>query len=164
MARPIPNKLLIEERINREVALKRAGLSYRQIGAEVGVSQTQVRKDILRALNRVAMKQESETLAYRELELQRLEELWFTYYQQAKGYVDKAGKIHEPDPDAAKLLLNISRQRSTLLGLNAPIMVDNHHSGQVTLSWEDTIREAGLLIPPSYEGYEDVIESLEEEN
>ena len=110
--------------------LRIIGLSWRQIGAQLNVSHETARQDVKNALKATIGSIQIEADEYRELELERLDQLWARYFPLALGgkrpdYPDKDGEIvigetFAPDTNAAWRCLQISKRRSELMGLDMP--------------------------------------------
>lgn len=92
------------------MALRRQGLSYRKIGARLGVSQTQAHKDVLECLAELAKERQAETEHHVTLELERLDAL----------YEAVSTKAEKGDIAAINTALKIAERRARLLGLDAP--------------------------------------------
>jgi len=78
--------------------LRIIGLSWRQIGAQLNVSHETARKDVKNALKATIGSIQIEADEYRELELERLDQLWARYFPLALGgkqpdYKDAKGEI-----------------------------------------------------------------------
>ncbi|MGO8683980.1 MAG: hypothetical protein ACLQUT_05305 [Thermoleophilia bacterium] len=127
-------RLEVEQRLERELTLRRRGASYRQIARDVGVVAATVQRDIVRELDRLARANEGKTAEWRELELQRLDalEMVASDVLAARHITVNNGRvIIDPrtgesmiDDDvtlrAIATLLRISERRARLLGLDAP--------------------------------------------
>lgn len=98
------------ERELQAVELRKAGFNYRQIGELLGVSHVAAGKAVKRALKTYSEQTKEATDDFRQLELERLDELNLAFWPKAV-----AGDIQ-----AAKLILRVVEQRSRLLGLEAP--------------------------------------------
>ena len=91
--------------------LRLSGASYRQIGAELGVSHVQAFRDVQRVLHQIVAEPASEL---RGQELARLDRLTLTHWPAAiKG-----------DHRATAVVLQIMDRRIRLLGLDAPQRID----------------------------------------
>jgi hypothetical protein len=115
--------------------LRRAGLSYRQIGAQLGISPANAHKRVTRTLDRTRREPGD---ALRELELERLDRLQVeaTEVLAANHVVIQAGKVvvdddtgrpftdHGPTLAAIRTLVQVQESRRKLLGLDAPVRVD----------------------------------------
>jgi hypothetical protein len=115
--------------------LRRAGLSYRQIGAQLGISPANAHKRVTRTLDRTRREPGD---ALRTLELERLDRLQVeaTEVLAARHVVIQAGKVvvdddtgmpyadHGPTLAAIRALVQVQESRRRLLGLDAPVRVD----------------------------------------
>ena len=91
--------------------LRLAGASYRQIGAQLGVSHTQASKDVKAMLREMATEPAAEV---RQQELTRLDKLMLAHWPTAiRG-----------DIRATTMVLQIMDRRARLLGLDAPQRID----------------------------------------
>jgi len=113
----------------KAVSLRRQGLQYTEIAQELGVSVNKAWNLVEQAL-RAWDKYISETASeLRQLELQRLDEMWKAIYPHVKlgkpEYVDRALKLME--------------RRAKLLGLDLPVQVDVTARGplEITLKWDE---------------------------
>jgi len=98
------------ERRSKALELRKAGASYRQIGAQLDVSMAQAHRDVTRAIANLAKLSEGDAEALRILEEQRLDGLFLSVWSQAR-----AG-----DLQAIDRCLRIMARRAKLMGLNAP--------------------------------------------
>lgn len=117
MARKDPNQAAKAEAEVRRVKafeLRKAGASYRAIGAALGVSEATAHRDIHAVLKRLAKQQEGHAEEYRQLELERLDALIASVWSQARG--DKKKNI-PPDLAAMDRLMRLMQQRARLMGL-----------------------------------------------
>ena len=98
------------ERRLKALELRKAGASYRAIGAQLGVSHQQAYEDIQRELTAIAKQSTEEATLLRTLDLERLDAMMLAIWQQVRqgnqGAIDRA--------------LRISERRAKLLGLDAP--------------------------------------------
>jgi hypothetical protein len=110
----------------RALDMKRRGLTYEAIGAEIGVSRQGAHKIVDRALRRyqTPMVEELRTLEVTRLDAM-LAQAWEMYFG-SHPYVS-AGKLIEGVNDAGtniaagQLLLRIAERRARLLGLDTPV-------------------------------------------
>jgi hypothetical protein len=140
-------KLAMEERLERELTLRRRGASYRQIARDVNTSAATVHRDIVGELARLARKNEGKTAEWRELELQRLDALDVVasnilatrHITVSNGRVVIDPRTAQPFTDddvtlrAIAALLRISERRARLLGLDAPTKQEISGSGDSPL-------------------------------
>lgn len=111
--------------------LRSKGLTYRQIGSQMGVEGSTARDRCIRALNAITQDAADE---YRKLELERLDALEQRANEVLTAlhvFVSQGGKIvydgaeklidHGPTLQAIGSLLRIQERRSKLLGLDAPV-------------------------------------------
>ena len=110
--------------------LRIIGLSWRQIGHQLDINHETARNDVKTILRENLDSNKPETEEYRELELERLDQLWTRYFPLALGgkqpdYKDEdgetvKGETFAPDSNAAWRCLQISKRRSELMGLDMP--------------------------------------------
>lgn len=90
--------------------LRKAGASYRQIGAQLGVSEAQAFNDVKAALDALNKLEIAAAEDVRRLELERLDTLTLALWPNAKS--GKEGAIDR--------ILKLMERRAKLLGLDAP--------------------------------------------
>lgn len=114
-----PRRVTARERELQAIELRKAGLSYRQIGEALGISHVAAGKAIKRALQKCFEQTREETAELRNLELERLDELNLAFW----------GKAMAGDTQAGKLILRVIEQRARLLGLGPlpPATADPRH-------------------------------------
>jgi hypothetical protein len=115
MSKPRSNRgakrhLEAREREVKALELRKAGLSYPQIGKALGVSQVAAYKIVMRVLQRYEANIQEETEDLREIELQRLDRMLNAIEP----------KIRRGDLKAIAVAVRISERRSRLLGLDLP--------------------------------------------
>ena len=117
--------------------LRARGLSYRDIGAKLGISYAQAFKDVkagLKALHGDLQKRAPELA---RVELERLE-----------MFLDRlAVRIEEGDLDALEAWRKLSESRRKLLGVDAPEKV--HVTQNIDLEIENAIRQLAPVAPLS---------------
>lgn len=91
--------------------LRKAGGSYRAIGAQLGISECQAHADVKRALQALNEKQNLLAEEYRALELERLDMVALAL----------APRVKRGDLGAIDRWLKVTEARRKLLGLDAPI-------------------------------------------
>jgi hypothetical protein len=115
--------------------LRRAGLSYRQIGRQLSISPANAHKRVMRTLDRTRREPGD---GLRELELERLDHLQVeaTRVLAGRHVVIQAGKVvvdtdtglpftdHGPTLAAIRALVQVQESRRQLLGLDAPARID----------------------------------------
>ena len=119
--------------------LRIIGLSWRQIGHQLDINHETARSDVRTALKETLEGSKFDADLYRELELERMDQLWSRYFPLALGgkqpdYQDEEGKTVKgdtfaPDSNAAWRCLQISKRRSELLGLDMPAMAPVDRDG-----------------------------------
>jgi hypothetical protein len=97
-------------RIEREVELRKAGLSYKQIGKALGVSHVTVYNDITKAMQKLNDRQADSADIIRRIESERLDQL-----QQGLW-----GDALKGDTKAVQQILNIMERRARMWGIDAP--------------------------------------------
>lgn len=118
----------IEERRQQALDYRKAGYSYRDIGARLDVSHEQVRRDIEAALAALVDDTKDSAGQLRQLELERLDML-----TKALEPMAKVG-----NPGAVNSFLRVMERRAKLLGLDAPVKQDI--SVDVTKLTDDELR------------------------
>jgi len=118
----------IEERRQQALDFRKAGYSYRDIGARLEVSHEQARRDVEAALAALVADTKDSAEQLRQLELERL---------------DMLTKALEPmaavgNPGAVNSFLRVMERRAKLLGLDAPVKQDI--SVDVTKLTDDELR------------------------
>jgi hypothetical protein len=98
------------ERRTRALELRKQGLSYREIGRELGISEQRAHRVITAELARLNAKRAEQAAEVTRLELERLDSMWAGVWEKAK-----AG-----DGPAIDRALAIMGRRAKLLGLDAP--------------------------------------------
>lgn len=110
-------KEVAQDRRAKALDLRKAGLSYRAIGTQLGVSEKTAHQDVQREVQRIAARNSESAAELRALELERLD-----YY--AARIAQQVAQGHLGALDRA---LRISERRAKLLGLDAPMR--NEHTG-----------------------------------
>ena len=118
--RPVGREVLVQDRKLRALDLRRAGLSYRQIGEELNVSYNTAHRDVRQALEALLEVEHDKADEVRRIELQRLDELWRGLWPDAT----------DGDPAAVRAALSLMERRAKVLGLDAPAKTE--HSGNVS--------------------------------
>ena len=108
MARKLSAAAQREERRDRVMTLVLYGYSIRQIARQTGISHGTVQRDINARLEAAAA-QCPQTIQYRELHRERLNQLFFKWWPRAMK-----------DLAALDRVLKLLRQEAKLLGLDAP--------------------------------------------
>ena len=118
----------IEERRQQALDFRKAGYSYRDIGARLEVSHEQARRDVEAALAALVADTKGSAEQLRQLELERL---------------DMLTKALEPmaavgNPGAVNSFLRVMERRAKLLGLDKPQAVDVTTGGdKLVLVWNN---------------------------
>ena len=107
----------------QSLQLRTAGFSYRQIGAQLGVSEAQAHRDVHRELGKLAEKTEGHAREYRQLELERVDALMAPLWPRARGRRvtnPDTGVVEDIPPDlkAMDRLMRLMERRAKLLGLD----------------------------------------------
>jgi Sigma-70, region 4 len=122
------------DRDARALELRRAGLNYREIAQQMGVSVATAHKYVTRGLDRTRREPAD---ALRDLELERLDalQLALTQVLASQHVTVSGGKVIRdehgqplrddgPTIAAAQALVRVQESRRRLLGLDAPVKVD----------------------------------------
>lgn len=132
----------MEERAQKALDYRRQGLSFAQIGAQLGIDKVTAYRDVTRQLSKLAEQNAGLAAEYRALELERLDDLERTarrilttrHVQVSHGRVvrgidvdPRTGEVQDttleddaPVLAAVQALLRIGERRARLLGLDAP--------------------------------------------
>lgn len=102
------------ERMLRALELRKQGYFYHEIGAQLGVSETQAHKDVQERLAEIRAQYPEAAEAVRTIELDRLDK-WLTKLQAA---------VDAGDPRAIEVALKIQARRAAYLGLDEPTKHD----------------------------------------
>jgi DNA-binding transcriptional MerR regulator len=113
----------ILEREKKALELKKLGYSYRKIGDALDMSHTQARHDIENALAYIKDDVAVDAKALRDLEVARLDDMLLKLQS-------KINDPHNTHYKAFDTALRIMERRSKLLGLDAPVKVQE-------LTWRD---------------------------
>jgi len=110
------------ERRIKALELRKAALSYQQIGDHLNISSTQAWKDVQAALKELAKVEQGKAAEYRQLELERLDSLIAPLMVRARGRQIKdpeTGQVEDikPDYDAFDRVIRLLERRSKLLGI-----------------------------------------------
>lgn len=92
-------------------ALRRRGLTYEEIGEQLGVDRATVRHWVTKRLTQLAAETLEDAPYVRDMELQRLDRWLAMLHRQ----------IERGNSQAVQSALKISARRSALLGLDAPV-------------------------------------------
>ncbi len=99
------------ERRVKALELRKAGATYRQIGAQLDVSEAQSHRDVTKAIRDCIKRSAADSEELRKLEEERLDALQIALWRPAtsghEGAVDR--------------VLRIMARRAALLGLDAPV-------------------------------------------
>lgn len=90
--------------------LRKAGVTYRQIGEKLGVSYEQVRRDCDYVLAEYAREAKDQAESWRTTQVQRCEDLIL-------GLWSKASK---GDPNSVRAMMAVFERQANLLGMDAP--------------------------------------------
>lgn len=132
-----PKKVRKAERQILALELRKQGGSYRQIAAQLAATEGISPKyneaaayfDVMDALKALNEKKAELADENRRLEIERLDDLFAVYYAKALG----------GDTWALQACLSIMGKRAALLGLNAPVKVDQT-TITVNVSAEDMVK------------------------
>lgn len=111
------------EKRRKALALREANLSYEEIAQAMGWSHRSVaRRFVERALKATYQEPADEV---RRLELRRLDRLARDWWPLALARKDaKTGEAIPPDPDALDRMMKLMDRRAKLLGLDAPVQIE----------------------------------------
>jgi hypothetical protein len=97
-------------RRQKALDLRIAGVRYRQIGAQLGVSYQTAFRDVQNALGELAKLQAGKAEKLRELEVERCDKLQMAHWSKARS----------GDEKATRTVLAVMDRRAKLRGLDAP--------------------------------------------
>ena len=121
-------KALTADRELKAIELRKAGLTYEQIGAAVGISHEGARKAVLRVLSRLVAFTHEEATALREIQLLRINDMRKSVWAQARtGHLASIDRVIRLDEREAKLT-----------GIDAPERTLVREDLRVTVSYVDT--------------------------
>lgn len=125
MARKHANAGSVEEAAERRVKaleLRKAGLPYRVIAEECGVSEQQAWRDVKKGLANLAKMEQQAATEVRQLELERIDTLLSVLWTRARGrritHDDKTVEEIAPDMAALDRVMRLMERRAKLLGLD----------------------------------------------
>ena len=127
-AKTAPSKIPAAIRREKALELRAKGMSIRAIAGKLGVSKSQVHRDIVKELQAAAADRKKIAGHIIDLELAKLDEL----EQEAWKHI-RAGKL-----SAIDRVLRSMERRAKLLGLDAAEKIE--HSGVV--SWMELVKSA----------------------
>jgi hypothetical protein len=120
------------EKTLRALELRKRGLNYTQIGKKLGCARSTACRYVLSELENLADKCREEAVHVRDLELQRLDDLYLIAYRAIIDGYDLAG---------IDRCLRIMERRAKLLGLDAAEKVE--HSGDLVIN----LRSVDMGVP-----------------
>jgi len=124
-------RLKAREREKEALRLRLAGKTYAEIGEALGVTEQGAHKIIMRVLKRLNEKIVEDGMAVRRIEVERLDALLRVVWPKAQ----------DGDLAAVDRILRISKRRSELLGLDAPMAVDLTSGGKAVPVERIVVRE-----------------------
>ena len=102
------------ERRLKALELRKAGMTYRQIGRELGVSHQQAWKDVNRSIKEIQTETNEKAKQLKTIELERLNSMLIAIWQS----------VMSGDNQSIATALKIMERRSRYLGLDEPIKTD----------------------------------------
>jgi hypothetical protein len=117
------------EKTLKALELRKRGMNYTQIGEKLGCARSTACRYVLSELENLADKCREEAVHVRDLELQRLDDLYLIAYRAIIDGNDLAG---------IDRCLRIMERRAKFLGLDAAEKIE--HSGVV--SWMELVKSA----------------------
>ena len=113
------------ERRAQVLSLRRAGLTYDQIGKQLGFSDHRAWHVVVEALDDLHERSRELAKYERDQQLDRLEALHRTWYPLAMGSpCTRERAARAPQAKAAEIVLRICERVSRLCGLDAPVKLD----------------------------------------
>ncbi len=159
-------RIAAAERRQRVLELRKAGASYRAIGAQLNISEAQAHRDLKAATARLAELERTSAEEYRVIELIRLDDMQleatrilrathplisggkvlsgFTVDGKAIGLTDDGPKLAAIDR-----LLKIAERRARLLGLDMQPGATLPSDLEIILRWHDDNRRIIDVTPPA---------------
>lgn len=128
-ARTGKTRLARLERERKAHQLRLAGLTYSQIGEELGLSESGAFKSVMRFIDNAKAIDQEDAERHRSLELDRLDKAQAAVWNRVLG----------GDLKAVGAFLKISGHRSSLLGLNAPTRIAGPDGGPLELDVRATL-------------------------
>jgi len=116
------------EKTLKALELRKRGLNYTQIGKKLGCSRSTACRYVLSELENLADKCREEAVHVRDLELQRLDDLYLIAYRAI---------IRGNDLTGIDRCLRIMERRAKLLGLDPPAKVDVQGLVEIHFDKED---------------------------
>ena len=110
------------EKAAQALELRKMGLTFRKIGAQMGVSEAYAHELVTKELTRLSKERAESAEHVMRLELDRLDDL----YERARHRAE-----YDPEGRALSNCLRIMERRAKLLGLDAPTRVEQ--TGENTL-------------------------------
>lgn len=101
------------ERRNLAFSLRKAGVSYRDIGAQLRVSHTQVRRDVDAVIGDLVAASRTNAAGYRVMQLAQVDEVILALWP---------GRAN---PEVARTLLAAFQRQARLLGIDAPTQIES---------------------------------------
>lgn len=105
--------VIAAERRQKAIDLRKAGLTYDEIGKQLGVSGVAAYKMVKKVLDTIAAETKEDAEELVRLELERLD-----FYLKSLE-----GKIRSGDHKAVNAAIKISERRSRLTGMDTPVKV-----------------------------------------
>jgi hypothetical protein len=112
-----PDQVEREQKKADALALRMAGNSYRTIGRAIGRHHSVAHDLVIEALREIRTMTAERVADLRTLEGQRLDDLWWKLYPKPTAAGQPTPKL---TPEVARQLVNISRSRRQLFGLDLP--------------------------------------------
>ena len=124
-ARNAARRQQLADRRAKALELRKAGMTYKTIAEQTGVSETQARKDIETSIKAIYKEPAEQVLT---LETERLDRLFFESYRLAISTDTNTDPVDKQR--AANTCLKIMERRARLLGLDTLQPLDN--TGEIT--------------------------------
>jgi hypothetical protein len=99
------------ERRAKALEMRKSGMTYRAIGAALGVSQCMAHKDVHHVIDILAREARETAEAIREIELERLDAMLAALWPA----------VEAGDTSSISTALRVAERRARLLGLDAPV-------------------------------------------
>ena len=146
----------IQARRFQVLRLKSAGMTVRAIGDQLGISHTQVERDLKAVLGEMARLHQPDADAIRELMMERYDRLllawWPTAIGQGRQNDDGTISAGNPSDQATGRVLSILKSMREMNGLDVPVVQKHELGGAEGAPLVSTVQVVWNEPPPPPEG------------